>query len=188
MVGIAPRTADEGGLSSDLAASAALIGRTHMQRLTNEDARAITARRNFPLHLQAAEARRNASLVRFEKAGPEFVIESHTRGAQRHPALAAFKGGFVAAWTDDVLPPGDIGGPDVRAKAFTAAGDPVLSEFCVNTETIDHQRDPKIAGLPNGGFVVVWQDFSGRGGDPCCGGIKASCSEGTAGLLMTNSW
>lgn len=105
--------------------------------------------------------------------GAEILVESHTRGLQRHPALATSADRFLVAWTDDMQPPCDIGGPDVRAKLFRASGEPLGGEFRVNTETIDHQRDPKAAGLPNGGFVVVWQDFSGRGGDPCCGGIKA---------------
>ncbi|MEP9355694.1 hypothetical protein ABLE93_19105 [Xanthobacter sp. KR7-65] len=110
---------------------------------------------------------------RFHKAGPEFLIERHTRGVQMHPQLAAVQGGFVAVWTDDMMPACEIGGSDVRAKLFSLSGNPVRGEFLVNRETIACQRDPKLAIFPNGGFVVVWQDFSGRGGDDCCGGIKA---------------
>jgi len=49
----------------------------------------------------------------------------------------------------------DIAGPVER----------VGSEFLVNTVTAREQRNPTIAGLANGGFVVTWQDSSGTLGD-----------------------
>lgn len=117
------------------------------------------------------------------RADGEFTIEGHSRGIQRHPELAAVQGGFVAAWTDDAVPICEVGGPDVRAKVFNWTGDTIIREFLVNNETIDHQRDPKIAGTADGGYVVVWQDFSGRGGDDCGGGIKAKIFDGRHRLV-----
>lgn len=112
-------------------------------------------------------------MTTFRKVGVEFAVESHTRGVQRQPQLAAFGEAFVVVWTDDAWPSCEIGGPDVKAKLFNSTGGAVGREFRVNTETIDHQRDPRIADFPEGGFVVVWQDFSGRGGDTCGSSIKA---------------
>ncbi|ODT74450.1 MAG: hypothetical protein ABS76_37025 [Pelagibacterium sp. SCN 64-44] len=112
----------------------------------------------------------------------EFMVESHNRGTQRHPELAAVQGGFVVAWTDDAVPFCEVGGPDVRAKVFSWTGDTLVREFLVNSETIDHQRDAKIAGVADGGYVLVWQDFSGRGGDDS-GGIKAKIFDGQHRLV-----
>lgn len=102
-----------------------------------------------------------------------FSVEGTPRGTQTHPEVAPFARGFVVTWTDDPLPPCEVGGPDVKAMLFDTEGAPIGAEFVVNEETINHQFGPKIARLSDGGFVVLWQDFSGRGGDPCSGGIKA---------------
>ena len=46
-------------------------------------------------------------------------------------------------------------------------------EFLVNTSTIGGQTVPSITHLSNGGFVVVWADASGTGGDASLTSIKA---------------
>ncbi|MEZ5786515.1 MAG: hypothetical protein R3D62_08620 [Xanthobacteraceae bacterium] len=110
----------------------------------------------------------------FVKAGPEFRVDTRVNGTQTDPAVAALaSGGFVITWTDNTYLLEEIGGADVRAQIYGAAGERIGDEFLVNTETIDHQRDAKIAGLLGGGFVVVWQDFSGMRGDECGSSIKA---------------
>jgi serralysin len=38
----------------------------------------------------------------------------------------------------------------------------VGSEFLVNTQTANAQRDPTISGLANGNFVITWMDFTGN--------------------------
>lgn len=113
----------------------------------------------------------------------EFVVENHTRGFQRHPELIALRTGFCVAWTDDTVDHCDVGGPDVRAKLFSHSGAPLGQEFLINSETIDHQRDPKLAGLAGGHFVAIWQDFSGRGGDNCGSGLKAKLFDGSGNVL-----
>ncbi|MBB4065007.1 cadherin-like domain-containing protein [Gellertiella hungarica] len=45
-------------------------------------------------------------------------------------------------------------------------------EFLVNTETELTQGTPAITELDDGGFFVVWTDFSGKGGDASNTGIK----------------
>jgi Ca2+-binding RTX toxin-like protein len=47
------------------------------------------------------------------------------------------------------------------------------SEIVVNTETLGYQSRPTITSLSSGGFVVSWEDSSGRGGDEDGAGIKA---------------
>lgn len=110
----------------------------------------------------------------FVKAGPEFRVDTRVNGTQTDPAIAALaSGSFVMTWTDNTYLLDEIGGADVRAQIYSAVGERIGGEFLVNTETIDHQRDAKISGLLGGGFVVVWQDFSGRRGDECGSSIKA---------------
>jgi hypothetical protein len=110
----------------------------------------------------------------FIKAGPEFRVDTRVSGTQTDPAIAALAaGGFVMSWSDNTDLLDGLGGPDVRAQIYGPAGERIGGEFLVNTETIDHQRDAKIAALFGGGFVVVWQDFSGRRGDECGSSIKA---------------
>ncbi len=123
-------------------------------------------------------------MLHFTRISTEFLVNTRTRGSQINPAVAALAGGaFVTTWTDDGCPPGDAGGPDVRAKLYDAAGPPIRGEFLVNTETIDYQCDPKVVGLRDGGFVVVWQDFSGRCGDASGTSIKAKTFRPNGNLL-----
>ncbi|PWC43106.1 hypothetical protein [Azospirillum sp. TSO22-1] len=51
--------------------------------------------------------------------------------------------------------------------AFVKSG----SEFIVNTTTSSVQRQPSIAALSNGGYVVTWLDASGIGGDASNGAV-----------------
>src|SRR5262249_53781914 len=62
---------------------------------------------------------------------------------------------------------GDSSSDAVKMQVFAANGAPVGSEILVNTGSFSGQFNPQITTLPNGGFVVTWQDFSqGSGGAP----------------------
>ena len=43
------------------------------------------------------------------------------------------------------------------------AGNPVGSEFAVNTQTAGHQEAQMVIALPSGGFAIAWQDEFGDG-------------------------
>lgn len=97
--------------------------------------------------------------------GGEFVVSSSTSEARYTPVVAAgADGGFVVVWVD-----GSDDGTytDVRARRFTADGNPTGAEFEVNSTTAGYQSTPSIATAAAGGFVVVWrsldQDGSGYG-------------------------
>ncbi|NOT16045.1 MAG: hypothetical protein HOP21_10860 [Methylotenera sp.] len=84
----------------------------------------------------------------------EFRVNSHTASAQTQPSIAALAdGGFVVSW-DSYAQDGDSNG--IYAQRFDATGNPLGSEFRVNTYTIAHQYQPSIAALTDGGFVVSW--------------------------------
>ena len=107
------------------------------------------------------------------KWGGEFLVNTTTSGNQADPSITALaNGGFVVTWTDASASGGDTSGYAVRAQIYTSLRVPVGGEFIVNTATASDQHMPKIAALPTGGFVTVWRDRSGTGGDDFFG-IKA---------------
>lgn len=121
-------------------------------------------------------------MARYCKSGPEFHVNA-IKVSQTKPAVAALAPeGFVITWTNNGCIFDDPGGQDVWARTF-GVGRSIQSGFMVNSEAIDHQCDPKVAGLLDGGFVTVWQDFSGRGGDESGSSIKAKVFGGSGELL-----
>jgi Ca2+-binding RTX toxin-like protein len=95
------------------------------------------------------------------KSGNEFLVNTATKGDQFASALTALTGGgFVATWTDFGSNAGDNAGAAVRAQVFNSAGAKVGAEFLVNTVTANSQSTPVIATLPDGRFVISWNDDS----------------------------
>ena len=66
---------------------------------------------------------------------------------------------FVETWRDD----GGSSG-DVRGQMFNADGSEFNSEFLVNSYTDSTQKNPSVASLTDGGFIVSWES-SGQDGD-----------------------
>jgi Ca2+-binding RTX toxin-like protein len=105
--------------------------------------------------------------------GGNFPVNTTTAGTQSVPAIAALTNGrFVVAWTDG-SGSGDTSGADIRARIFNPGGDAYSSEFRVNLTTTGDQRDVAVAGLPGGGFVAAWGDYSQTGGDQSLSAIRA---------------
>ena len=95
---------------------------------------------------------------------PEFRVNSTTTGNQGQPqATALTGGGYVVIWESENL---DGSGMAAAGQIFNADGSKVGGEFQANTFATNNQEDVSVAGLGNGGFVVVWessgQDGSGR--------------------------
>ena len=88
------------------------------------------------------------------KRGAEFKV-NNGGGERTQPAVATLNNDrFVIAWTSDQQ---DGSGLGVYARRFTESGDPIGREFLVNTRTAGDQSAPAIAGLDDGGFIIVWQ-------------------------------
>ncbi len=86
--------------------------------------------------------------------GAETRVNTCTAGDQSYPAVApADDGGYVVAWQASGQ---DGSGLAVYSQRYDAAGDSVGPETLVNTTTLGNQRDPSIAALDGGGFVVTW--------------------------------
>jgi hypothetical protein len=93
-------------------------------------------------------------------AGPAsgIVVNTHTDNEQSHARIAALDdGGFVVVWQSLGQ---DSDGLGVYFQRFDDAGSPAGAETRVNTYVLGDQRQPRVAGLPSGGFVVVWETTS----------------------------
>ena len=105
------------------------------------------------------------------KVGGEFLVNTSTLSNQSQPTITALpSGGFVVSWIDLSGQGGDGDGFGIKAQIFDASGAKVGGEFLVNTATANYQTEPTITGLPTGGFVVSWTDWTGDGSSY---GIKA---------------
>ena len=108
------------------------------------------------------------------KVGGEILVNAATARWQDASSITALAdGGFVVSWEA-----GSETGPDdrdsaIRAQVFGADGQKRGGEILVNSTTQGYQLAPSITALSNGGFVVVWVDESGQGGDGSEHSIKA---------------
>ncbi len=103
--------------------------------------------------------------------GSEFRLNTRTENDQyftdessHHAVAATSDGGFVATWRSWS---GDQNAWAVIAQRFGADGRKIGSETVVNTYVQDEQRDPAVAVLAQGQYVITWmslgQDGSGWG-------------------------
>ncbi len=110
------------------------------------------------------------------RVGSEIQVNSVTAGYQYFTSVDALaSGGFVAAWVDEAsnILGGDLDLSSIAAQVFDASGAAIGGQILVNTTTKGIQIDPVIAGLPDGRFVVAWDDQSRTGGDTDGRAIRA---------------
>ena len=88
--------------------------------------------------------------------GGEFRIDSAGYGSR--PEVAADSlGNFTVAWQAEEAGGVDMSDRSIEAQRFDVNGNPVGSQFQVNTYTTDDQTDTGVAMDPEGNFVVVWK-------------------------------
>jgi hypothetical protein len=96
-------------------------------------------------------------------AGPEFLVNSYTTGAQGLPAVAmAPDGRFVVVW-DSSLADQDGSLSGVFGQRYDSAGVAVGPEFRVNSYTTASQSWPSVATGQDGGLVVAWMSVGQDG-------------------------
>ena len=89
-------------------------------------------------------------------------VSSTARGRQYFPDVALTTlDQLVVVWTDDRNQNG-LG--QIRARVLARDGSVVKRDFTVNTRGGGHQRRPRVAAGPDGGYVVVWEDDRGNDG------------------------
>lgn len=96
----------------------------------------------------------------------QFQVNTYTTGSQATAdVVAAADGGFVAVWRSSGSAGGDASGTSIQGARFDENGEPVGTEFQVNTYTTNNQYNPAIATEADGGFVVVWESLGSPGTD-----------------------
>ncbi|WP_343559185.1 hypothetical protein [Kiloniella sp. b19] len=97
--------------------------------------------------------------------GGQFRANSRTLWHQSGGTAAALEdGGWIIAWQSNHA---DGDSYAVHYQRYDADGNRVGDELRANTYTTNRQLNPDVAGLPDGGYVIVWnslgQDGSGYG-------------------------
>ncbi len=99
-----------------------------------------------------------------QMVGAEFQVNTYTPGDQQRPSVAGGANGvFVVAWESLNQ---DGNGYGVFGQHYTSTGQPVGTEFQVNSYTLGNQAFSAAALIADGTFLVAWQgdhDASGRG-------------------------
>ena len=95
------------------------------------------------------------------KIGDEFRVNTYTHEDQSNSSVTQLAdGGFVVTW-QSYNQDGDSWG--IYGQRYDTHGNPVNSEFQVNTYTEERQESPSVTGLVDGGFVVTWESFGQDG-------------------------
>jgi hypothetical protein len=88
---------------------------------------------------------------------PEFQVNTYMTDDQKSPSVAmACDGRFAAVWTSNEQ---DGERFDVYGQRFAADGNPVGTEFRVNTNTEDWQGSPSAAMADDGRLLVAWVSY-----------------------------
>ena len=104
--------------------------------------------------------------------GSEFQINTTTSDNQKEPSVVIdAAGNFVVVWYG----PGE-NEEDIFARRFDPNGQPLGSEFRVNTYTNDRQLYPRVAMNNDGDFIIVWEsrNILGQSNKAVCGRLYDS--------------
>jgi len=107
--------------------------------------------------------------------GSEFQINTTTSDNQKEPSVAMdAAGNFVVAWYGTAMVEEDK--EDIFARRFDPNGQPLGSEFRVNTYTSDRQLYPGVAMNNDGDFIIVWEsrNILGQSNKAVCGRLYDS--------------
>ena len=95
--------------------------------------------------------------------GSEFQVNTYTTSYQNYPAVAAnTSGNFIVVWHSRDQAGSGLA---VFGQRYSAAGDPIGSEFQVNADTVGSQFFPSVALDGSGNIVVIWANYYGDGSD-----------------------
>lgn len=104
----------------------------------------------------------------------QFQVNTHTPGTQRYAEVAADQAGrFMVVWLGDTSSGDDNSNDSIHGRVFDSTGTAVDDEFQVNSYTTSQQRNPQVAAVDDGGFVVVWSSDGSYGPDTAAHSIQA---------------
>jgi Ca2+-binding RTX toxin-like protein len=93
----------------------------------------------------------------------QFVVNLTTSGVQRFPQITQLaNGNILVSWhTDNDTGAGSSPGIDIVGQIFDPLGNRIGGEITMNSGGFfaDDEQDPDIAALPDGGFIMVYEDI-----------------------------
>ena len=99
-----------------------------------------------------------------------FTLQTNGATGQPYSTVTQLAdGNLLVVWADQL----DASERAIHAGLYSATGVKIGSDFRINSTTAGDQAFPSITALADGGFVAVWTDSSGLGGDASGTGIKA---------------
>jgi hypothetical protein len=107
-----------------------------------------------------------------------FLVSTYTNTFQGDPAIATLTNGNLIVVWDSYNQAGPATTLDIYGQMLSN-GTRIGTNFLINQFTAFNQRNPAVAALPNGGFVVVWVSEQERSSAPNWGA-------GFPGLSGTN--
>lgn len=145
--------------NSTISVSAANLHTLKFVAGTGDTADAISVRASDGVRWSAwdnAQARTVVSSAGTLLAGGEVGINEYTASTQYDPSVAFLAdGGYVITWASDGQ---DGSGYGVYARRFDKDGHGISGEFQVNTLTAWRQDAAIVTALPDGGYVIVWEN------------------------------
>lgn len=86
----------------------------------------------------------------------DVLVNTFVKNYQVNPAVAVLNNSNVVVVWDSYNQAGSNSMKDVYGQIFSQTGLKIGGEFLINQFTTYNQRNPTIAALKNGGFVVAW--------------------------------
>jgi len=112
----------------------------------------------------------------------EFRINNYTPHFQMFPSVTGLSDkGFVVVWMTEIQDGHNYG---IYGRVYNTEGNPLTSEFQVNTYTTSPQRYPSVSSVSGDRFVVAWES---ENQDGSLYGIFGQCYEAT-GLPLSNEF
>lgn len=98
-------------------------------------------------------------------AAQEVRVNAGTNFFQSNPDLASLANSNVVVTWESMHQESADSMKGVYARVLSPLGDPLAGEFAVNQFTAYNQRNPSVAALADGGFVIVWVSELQRAAD-----------------------
>lgn len=93
-----------------------------------------------------------------------FTVNEDFSGYQQHPSVAVLNNGnFVVTWVNTGVDEDEEN--SISARIFSADGTAIVSEFPIENENVDRERDTSVIALENGGFVISWEELNSQSRD-----------------------
>ncbi|MCA9094789.1 MAG: hypothetical protein KDA68_14980, partial [Planctomycetaceae bacterium] len=119
---------------------------------------------HFGFHVDRLE---NITLLSPTPVGPKYRVNTYTTGDQAGAAVAMDdEGNYIVVWESNGHPGLTLG---VFAQRYNSAGEPIGTEFQVDTPPLSNQSPPALISFidvamdPDGDFVVVWKNQISKG-------------------------